>query len=133
MYSRQYGTNRLVDNVKDGVRPGIIQNQSNSRIFLALRVSLDQSILGTAASSTNRREIIEPLNDATSKHARQFSVERRWSQTAPVDGARPRRLSGTVYSLRILPYPPSATPGSSATTPNPNRRNHAISATAGSE
>ena len=54
------------------------------------------------ASSTNRREMV---SDATSEHARQVSVEKRWSQTAPVDQARSRRLSGTVYSLRILPLP----------------------------
>ena len=45
------------------------------------------------------------VSDATSEHARQVSVEKRWSQTAPVDQARSRRLSGTVYSLRILPLP----------------------------
>ena len=54
------------------------------------------------ASSTNRGEIV---SDATSERARQLSVEKRWSQEAPVDGARSRRLSGTVYSLRILPLP----------------------------
>ena len=52
------------------------------------------------ASSTNMGEIV---SDGTSAHARQLSVEKRWSQEAPVDGARSRRLSGTVYGLRILP------------------------------
>ena len=59
------------------------------------------------ASSTNRGEMV---SDATSERARQLSVEKRWSQEAPVDGARSRRLSGTVYS----PYPLRTPPGSSA-------------------
>ena len=54
------------------------------------------------ASSTNRGEMV---SDATSERARQLSVEKRWSQEAPVDGARSRRLSGTVYGLRILALP----------------------------
>ncbi len=52
------------------------------------------------ASSTNKGEI---LSDGTSAHARQLSVEKRWSQEAPVDWARSRNLPGTVYGLRLLP------------------------------
>ena len=59
------------------------------------------------ASSTNRGEMV---SDATSERARQLSVEKRWSQEAPVDGARSRRLSGTVYGLRILPLPAENAP-----------------------
>jgi len=59
------------------------------------------------ASSTNRGELV---SDATSERARQLSVEKRWSQEAPVDGARSRRLSGTVYGLRILPLPAENAP-----------------------
>ena len=59
------------------------------------------------ASRTNRGEIV---SDGTSAHARQLSVEKRWSQEAPVDGARSRRLSGTVYGLRILPLPAENAP-----------------------
>ena len=50
------------------------------------------------------------VSDATSERARQLSVEKRWSQEAPVDGARSRRLSGTVYGLRILPLPAENAP-----------------------
>ena len=50
------------------------------------------------ASSTNRGEIV---SDATSERARQLSVEKRWSQEAPVDGARSRRLSDTNKSGNI--------------------------------
>ena len=53
----------------------------------------------------------EMVSDATSERARQLSVEKRWSQEAPVDGARSRRLSGTVYGLRILPLPAENAPG----------------------
>ena len=59
------------------------------------------------ASSTNRGEIV---SDGTSAHARQLSVEKRWSQEAPVDGARSRLPSGTVYGLRILPVPAENAP-----------------------
>ena len=59
------------------------------------------------ASSTNRGEMV---SDATSERARQLSVEKRWSQEAPVDRARSRRLSGTVYGLRILPLPAENAP-----------------------
>ncbi len=59
------------------------------------------------ASSTNRREMV---SDATSEHARQLSVEKRWSQEAPVDRARSHRLSGTAYGLRILPLPAEHAP-----------------------
>ena len=52
----------------------------------------------------------EMVSDGTSAHARQLSVEKRWSQEAPVDGARSRRLSGTVYGLRILPLPAENAP-----------------------
>jgi hypothetical protein len=33
----------------------------------------------------------------------QLSVEKRWSQEAPVDRARSHTLPGTVYGLRLLP------------------------------
>ena len=59
------------------------------------------------ASSTNRGEMV---SDATSAHARRLSVEKRWSQEAPVDRARSCRLSGTVYGLRILPLPAENAP-----------------------
>jgi hypothetical protein len=59
------------------------------------------------ASSTNRGEMV---SDTTSERARQLSVEKRWSQEAPVDGARSRRLSGTVYGLRILSLPAENAP-----------------------
>ena len=59
------------------------------------------------ASSTNRDELV---SDATSERAKQLSVEKRWSQEAPVDGVRSRRLSGTVYGLRILPLPAENAP-----------------------
>lgn len=63
------------------------------------------------AAQTGARLLV---SDATSERARQLSVEKRWSQEAPVDGARSRRLSGTVYGLRILPLPLRTPPGSSA-------------------
>ena len=59
------------------------------------------------ASSTNRGEMV---SDATSERARQLSVEKRWSQEAPVDGARSHHLPGTVYGLRILPLPAENAP-----------------------
>ena len=59
------------------------------------------------ASSTNRGEMV---SDATSERARQLSVEKRWSQEAPVEEARSRRLSGTAYGLRILPLPTENAP-----------------------
>ena len=45
--------------------------------------------LREGGSSTNRGEMV---SDATSERARQLSVEKRWSQEAPVDGPRPRRV-----------------------------------------
>ena len=52
----------------------------------------------------------EMVSDGTSAHARQLSVEKRWSQEAPVDRARSRTLPGTVYGLRILPLPAENAP-----------------------
>ena len=52
----------------------------------------------------------EMVSDGTSAHARQLSVEKRWSQEAPVDGAWSHRLSGTVCGLRILPLPTENAP-----------------------
>ena len=53
------------------------------------------------ASSTNRGEIV---SDGTSAHARQLSVEKRWSQEAPVDGARSRSCRAYIDFLLLFAY-----------------------------